>query len=202
MMALGSRVVSLEVLAQPVKTLYEEGECFEAEGLRVAEHLANGCTRDVTSAVSYSEEPLSVQDTDITLYFNYYCYNNDAETLDRPQTTVEIIVLSHADMYALKQTQEKIDAIGVVTADSGDRIEEARGLYDELSERLKELVTNLDRLTEAEETYALLLQAERQNAARVDRLIANLGTITGESAAALENAFRLYEALSEKGKHL
>lgn len=200
MMALGSRVVSLEVLAQPVKTLYEEGECFEAEGLRVAEHLANGCTRDVTSAVSYSEEPLSVQDTDITLYFNYYCYNNDAETLDRPQTTVEIIVLSHADMYALKQTQEKIDAIGVVTADSGDRIEEARGLYDELSERLKELVTNLDRLTEAEETYALLLQAERQNAARVDRLIANLGTITGESAAALENAFRLYEALSEKGK--
>ena len=59
-------------------------------------------------------------------------------------------------------SEEKIDAIGVMTADSGDRIEEARGLYDELSERLKELVTNLDRLTEAEETYALLLQAERR----------------------------------------
>lgn len=44
----------------------------------------------------------------------------------------------------------KIDAIGTVTLEGESTIKEARSAYDGLSDELKELVENYDRLVKAE----------------------------------------------------
>lgn len=51
---------------------------------------------------------------------------------------------------------EKISAIGTVSATSGDAISQARKAYDALSDEEKELVTNLGVLTAGESRYALI----------------------------------------------
>lgn len=203
MMALGSRIVSLEVTEQPACLLYEEGESFDASGMQVVAHLANGCTKDVTQNVSFSQEPLTAGDTDVTIYFNYVRYNNDAETLDRPQTVVNLQVLTQENMRALKDVFEKIDALNsVITADSGSAIAAARSAYDALSVELQELVTNYETLTRAEEEYALAIKAEVQAAEKVDRFIESIGEVTLESADSIRSAQALYDALSDYGKGL
>ena len=53
-----------------------------------------------------------------------------------------------------------IDAIGTVTADSGDAIAEARAAYDRLSAANQAKVTNYATLTDAEATYEKLLTEE------------------------------------------
>ncbi len=53
-----------------------------------------------------------------------------------------------------------IDAIGTVTADSGDAIAEARAAYDRLSAANQAKVTNYATLTDAEATYEKLLAEE------------------------------------------
>ena len=49
-----------------------------------------------------------------------------------------------------------IDAIGEVTAESGDAIDAARKAYDALTDGQKALVSNYETLTAAEEAYAAL----------------------------------------------
>ena len=53
----------------------------------------------------------------------------------------------------------KIDSIGTVTLESEDTIKEARSAYDGLSDELKELVENYDRLVKAEKDLAGLKKA-------------------------------------------
>jgi len=53
----------------------------------------------------------------------------------------------------VKAVEAAIDEIGDVSYNSGEIIEEARDLYDDLSEKDKEKVGNLETLEEAEEAY-------------------------------------------------
>ena len=202
MMALGSRIVGLEVTQQPDKLLYEEGETFDPKGMRVIQHLTNGCTKDVTESVSWSLEPLTAEDTDITIYFDYVRYNNDTEVIDRPQTAVNLTVLDSGDMAALRQVVDAIDALGNVTIESGEAIREIRANYDALPVAQQELVTNYEKLTRAEEEYGLLELAETQAAESAVRLIDSIGEVTQESADTIRSAFELYNGLSAGGKAL
>lgn len=61
-----------------------------------------------------------------------------------------------ADQKAAKAVSDLIDAIGAVTADSGDAIERARAAYDALTDDQKTLVENYDDLLAAERKYAVL----------------------------------------------
>ena len=61
-----------------------------------------------------------------------------------------------ADQKAAKAVSDLIDAIGAVTADSGDAIERARAAYDALTDGQKALVENYDDLLAAERKYAAL----------------------------------------------
>ena len=61
-----------------------------------------------------------------------------------------------ADQKAAKAVSDLIDAIGAVTADSGDAIERARAAYDALTDDQKTLVENYDDLLAAEREYAAL----------------------------------------------
>ncbi len=63
------------------------------------------------------------------------------------------------DADAVDDVIAKIDAIGTVTLESEGVIKEARSAYDELSDELKELVENYDKLTKAEKDLADLKKA-------------------------------------------
>ena len=200
MMALGSMISEIEVVDTPVRLLYEEGEVFSGEGMQVRARMANGLTRDVSAYVSYSREALTPEDTDITIYFTHVRYNNDAEIIDPPQTALNITVLSHADMSALRQTVEAIDALDEITIESGEAIRDARAKYDALTARLQELVRNLNHLTTTEEEYALLARQEQEKIDRAERLIAAIGEVTAESGETIREAFSICESLSDSGK--
>ena len=202
MMALGSRIISLEVTQLPDKLIYEEGEIFDGSGLKVVQHLANGAVRDVSENVSWSEEPLTVQDTDITIYFDYVCYNNESEVIDRPQTSVNLTVLSSGDMEDVQFVINGIGNLGEISIESGAAIAQLRAAYDALSVSLQELVVNYALLTRAEEEYARIEAAERELAEKVVRLIDSIGEVNLESADTIRSAFEGYNALTAYGRAL
>lgn len=200
MMALGSMISGLEIADTPRKLLYEEGETFESDGMRVIARMSNGLARDVSAYVSVTDQPLQPGDTDVTVYFRHVRYNNDAEIVDPPQTSVNITVLSHEEMAQLRDTVNAIDALGEISIESGAAIREARRKYDALSVRLQELVHNYALLTGAEEEYERIERAENEKIDRVRRLIAAIGEVTLDSGDTLREAFEVYCSLSDSGR--
>jgi putative cell wall-binding protein len=101
MMALGSKIKSIEVTKQPTKTSYQSGEAFDPAGMEVVANLANGLQKDVTKYVTYSTDPLRANDLDITIYYNHVMYQDvfDQENgnqinvkVNPPQTVVDLDV--------------------------------------------------------------------------------------------------------------
>ena len=76
MMAFGSSITKLEVTKQPDKVDYKENDIFNPAGMEVMATYANGLTRDVTKYVSYSNERLSMDDTDFVITFEHVKYQN------------------------------------------------------------------------------------------------------------------------------
>ena len=70
LMCLSATMTSLEITEGPDKTEYHAGETFDPTGLKVTAHYANGLTRDVTDCLSYSEEPLTEEDTEILISYD------------------------------------------------------------------------------------------------------------------------------------
>lgn len=68
-------------------------------------------------------------------------------------TAAEETYTAPVDAAAAKAVDDLIDAIGEVTADSGDAIKAARAAYDALTDTQKELVKNYEKLLAAEELY-------------------------------------------------
>ena len=68
-------------------------------------------------------------------------------------TAAEETYTALVDAAAAKAVDNLIDAIGEVTADSGDAIKAARAAYDALTDTQKELVKNYEKLLAAEELY-------------------------------------------------
>ena len=93
-----------------------------------------------------------------------------------------------------------IEAIGEVTADSGDAIEAARAAYDALDDSLKEQVTRYEELVKAEETYANLL--DEAAASETERLIDAIGKVTQDSGPAIAAARKSYNELTDAQKEL
>ena len=111
--------------------------------------------------------------------------------------------------YQVFENQAKADAvialingIGTVTEDSKAAIDAARAAYDKLTEAQKQLVTNYKTLTEAEETYQGIQGGENTKVEEVIALINKIGTVTGDSKAAIEAARAAYDKLTEEQKKL
>lgn len=68
-------------------------------------------------------------------------------------TAAEEAYTALVDAAAAKAVDDLIDAIGEVTADSGDAIKAAHAAYDALTDTQKELVKNYEKLLAAEELY-------------------------------------------------
>ena len=70
LMRLSSRITELEVTQQPDRTTYSKDDTFDATGLRVTAHYANGATKDVSDYLKYTTDPLRLDDTEITIGIN------------------------------------------------------------------------------------------------------------------------------------
>ena len=117
-------------------------------------------------------------------------------TDDKSMTaTCELTVTDEKAAEIAAAVDAKIDAIGEVTLDSKDKIDEARKAYDELSEYRKTLVTKYDVLTAAEKSYA-----DQETAAAVEKQIAEIGTVTLDSKDVIEAVREAYNALSDDQK--
>ncbi|MGM9640016.1 MAG: S-layer homology domain-containing protein [Faecousia sp.] len=123
------------------------------------------------------------------------------ETLTEAEEMLKALQKAAADEQAAAQVSALIDAIGTVTLDSQEAIEKARVAYDALTEDQKALVTNYERLTEAE---AILnkLKADKAAADAVMEKIDAIGTVTLDSQEAITEARTAYEALTKDQKAL
>ena len=70
LMRLSSRITELEVTQQPDRTTYSKGDTFDATGLKVTAHYANGATKDVSDYLKYTTDILTTDDTEITISIN------------------------------------------------------------------------------------------------------------------------------------
>jgi len=112
-------------------------------------------------------------------------------------------VLPNADKDA---AQEVIDAINtlpnIVTLSDENAIVSARNEYNNLTDVQKGLVTNLDKLTKAEQDLETLkeVEADKEVAKSVDELIGAIGEVTLDSETDIQSARMAYENLSETQK--
>ncbi len=96
--------------------------------------------------------------------------------------------------------EKKIDAIGVVTLESKDKIDFARESYDRLNDEEKAQVSNSAKLTEAEAEYNRLVAEEQ---AKIDAVIAKIdaiGEVTLDKKGAIDAARAAYNELTEAQK--
>ncbi|MBP3673886.1 MAG: DUF4430 domain-containing protein [Oscillospiraceae bacterium] len=122
------------------------------------------------------------------------------KTLTDAEKAYAQIVKTAADEAAAKAVEDKIDAIGTVTLDSEDAIEEARAAYEKLTAIQKALVSNLDKLEAAEKALADLKNEAAAN--EVEELISAIGTVTLDSENKIKAARKAYDALTEAQKKL
>ena len=98
LMAFGPRIVSLDVTAEPEKMVYQEGEPFDPTGMTVTATYANGKTRDVTAYVTIVADPITQDNTTVTISFDHVMYHNQEEgtgmisgvASTTPATTLEV----------------------------------------------------------------------------------------------------------------
>lgn len=110
----------------------------------------------------------------------------NAEKLEEARTSYEDLVKqSEAD-----KIDEAIAAIGEVTAESGEKIEAARALYDAASDDVKKLVKGSDALT------AAAAKLDELQVTAVSDLIAAIGEVTAESGEKIEAAQAAYDKLT------
>ena len=121
MMAVGSKITSIEVTSQPDKLTYKEGDLFDSEGMKVVAHYANGLTKDITNYISYPKDLLTTEDKDITISYPYVLYgdtddgdntndwNNVNVTADAPTVTLDITVLTKSDSEKIEEINNTLD---------------------------------------------------------------------------------------------
>ena len=98
LMAFGSKIVSLDVTEEPDRMIYQEGEHFDPAGMTVTATYANGMTRDVTDYVTIVADPITADNTTVTISFEHVMYRNQEEgtgmvsgvASTTPVTTLEV----------------------------------------------------------------------------------------------------------------
>ena len=106
------------------------------------------------------------------------------------------------------EVEELIDAIGIpVTLEKIDKVNAARKAYDELSDFYKSKVDNYNDLLAAEKVLETLIkdsasEADKEAAAKVDKLITEIGTVTLESSEKIIAARTAYNNLTSLQKKL
>lgn len=99
----------------------------------------------------------------ISLYYTAdYTKEKDVD-MSKPSSGGGSSSTGQTDQQKADAAAKLIAAIGTVTKDSGNTISAARTAYDNLTAEQKKLVSNYEKLTAAEKTYADLTSAEKLN---------------------------------------
>ena len=125
-------------------------------------------------------------------------YDILTETQKEQVTNYNVLTAAEArltDLKAAKAVDDLINAIGEVTADSGEAVQAARAAYDALTDAQKAEVKNYDVLTAAERRLANL-----QAILPVEDKIDAIGEVTLDSENAIQAARAAYDALTEEQK--
>ena len=201
-MAVGSSIEGIEVVKQPDKLVYKEGEIFDKSGIRVIAKLKNGLSRDITDYVSFSNEELTLYDTDITLRYDIVRYHDIFDAENGNQCGVEvspyfayvdITVISEEDYNSSEAVCQLIEGIGEVSLESGKAIQLARLSYDRLDAQLKECINNYNTLVNAENEYFLISDVYEK--------IRNIGEVSSESLNTITKARESYNSLTGTQKN-
>lgn len=126
------------------------------------------------------------------------------DILTASETAYNKILTDKADKEKADGVVALIDAIGTVTAESGEKIEKAREAYDALTDAQKTMVSNISVLTKAETDYNAIL-TEKENKEKSDNVIAlinEIGTVTEENQDKITAARTAYNALNDEQKAL
>ena len=102
MMALGNKILEIEVTKKPTQTTYDIGDNFNPKGMKVEAVLANGLTMDISQYVTFDDLEFAGGEIDTVIYYNNQMYNDEGE-FDQLFTTVDIKVND-------KKTSEKNNA--------------------------------------------------------------------------------------------
>ena len=103
-------------------------------------------------------------------------------------TTKEMELMVKADNEKADAVVKQIDAIGEVTVESESNIQSARAAYDALSDAQKTKVTNLNKLTDAEQKLAELKQAASEQAA-AEAAEAAANNTTADQSSYTDNSY-------------
>lgn len=180
-LAIGSKIESLEVTQNPHKTVYMPGEKFDPAGMKVYAKYLNGTKLDVTDYVTPMYEDssggvLNVKQSTMTLKFNNALYNNSTpndyidsnknstfDKLPRPEVAVPIVVLGDEQVRQVDEVIDMIDSIGEVgfSTDSKEKIDLARKACAGIDPNLRPAIKNFKVLQDAEERYDRLLIASQ-----------------------------------------
>lgn len=97
----------------------------------------------------------------------------------------------------IEEIKSDVPKVDEITLSDKDKIEKVRADYDNCTDGVKELVTNISTLTDAEHRIALLEQAQIV----IDK-INEIGTVTLDRGQAIEDAQTAYDDLSTESKTL
>lgn len=108
-MAVGSRIESIEITGAPSQTTYDIGDPVNLKGIKAAAHLSNGLTRDISDYVECAESEITEGQVDLTITYPYVRYNDRGEA-DPLFTTVDIKVNSKEVSEANNAAKKAIKA--------------------------------------------------------------------------------------------
>lgn len=115
------------------------------------------------------------------------------------------------DSNMIKEFEDFVKSIGVVTLDKEDTIKEARALYNKMTDELKAKVEDSYKtLTNAEKVLAELKKQQQENDSQeaenkkkiseVEKLIKAIGKVTKKSGPAIQKARKAFDSLPESLK--
>lgn len=180
-LAIGSKIETLEIQQNPIKTVYRPGEKFDSTGMKIYAKYLNGTKLDVTNYVTpiYEESSgnvLNAKQSTMTLKFSNALYNNltpndyidsnknsTFDKLPRPEVAIPIVVLGEEQVHQVDEVIQMIDDIGEVsfTAESKDKIDCARKAYASTNPNIRPGISNIQVLQNAEKRYEQLTIASQ-----------------------------------------
>ena len=195
--AIGSKVLSIELVQEPDKTRYDAGEMFDPTGMKVVAHMANGAEKDITNSklLTWADTPL--EGRDISVQLTYSLRNSSLTVL------VPVVVITDEEHEAQRKAIDAIQAIGEVTLEKEEQIRKARELYDAVIPPLQEEIKDsLVILETAEKKLAELIE-ERDEVRAAEALVDCITEpVTLESEEAISAARAAYDGLTVRQKEM
>ena len=206
-----------EALTEDQKALVNNLETLENAEVEIAqlkeaankEELDRIAAQGVDSKIAELPEVLTIEDETLVKAARdaYEALTDDQKTLVTNLALLteaeEKIAKIKDDIAKAKEVDDAIAALGEITIEDEEAIEDARAAYDALTEDQKAYVEKLDILEEAEAALDAI-KADIAAAEAVDELILAIGEVeyTAESKAIIDAARSAYDELTENQRTL